>query len=157
MSIPALGRYLAEFKNPETERAYRQASLTDALGLGRAALWIGGGVALLLGVNDVTVLGWTPAAALLIILRLCVALVSALLLLRFRRPITPAQFDRAMLAWAWMLQVYSGIAEVTRPANFTPGQADPAEPSCSTCWSSCRCACGGGWSARWAAPSPSCA
>ena len=122
MSIPALGRYLAEFKDPDTERAYRQASLADALGLGRAALWIGGGVALLLSVNDVTVLGWTPAAALLIILRLGVALVSGLLLLRFRRPITPAQFDRAMLAWAWMLQVYSGIAEVTRPANFTPAK-----------------------------------
>jgi len=116
----ALSRYLAEFEDAETERAYRLASLPDSLGMGRAALWIGGGVGLLLGINDITVLGWNRAAALLIALRFGFAVASALLLLRFRRPISPELFDRAMLIWAWLLQVYTGIAEVTRPANFAP-------------------------------------
>ena len=56
MSNPALSRYLAEFEEPATERAYRLAALPDSLGMGRAALWIGGGVGLLLGINDLTVL-----------------------------------------------------------------------------------------------------
>jgi len=118
----ALSRYLAEFEDAETERAYRLASLPDSLGMGRAALWIGGGVGLLLGINDITVLGWNRAAALLIALRFGFAVASALLLLRFRRPISPELFDRAMLIWAWLLQVYTGIAEVTRPANFAPAR-----------------------------------
>jgi signal transduction histidine kinase/CheY-like chemotaxis protein len=118
----ALSRYLAEFEDAETERAYRLASLPDSLGMARAALWIGGGVGLLLGINDLTVLGWSRAAALLIALRFGFAGASALLLLRFRRPISPELFDRAMLIWAWMLQVYTGIAEVTRPANFAPAR-----------------------------------
>jgi len=117
-----LSRYLAEFEDAETERAYRLASLPDSLGMARAALWIGGGVGLLLGINDITVLGWNRAAALLIALRFGFAVASALLLLRFRRPISPELFDRAMLIWAWVLQVYTGIAEVTRPANFAPAR-----------------------------------
>ncbi len=122
LSNPALSRYLAEFEDPATEDGYRLAALPDSLGMGRAALWIGGGVGLLLGINDVSVLGWSRAAALLIALRVVFAVGSALLLLRFRRPISPAQFDRAMLLWAWALQVYTGIAEVTRPANFAPAR-----------------------------------
>ena len=122
MRNDALSRYLAEFEDAETERAYRLASLPDSLGMARAALWIGGGVGLLLGINDLTVLGWSRAAALLIALRFGFAGASALLLLRFRRPISPELFDRAMLIWAWMLQVYTGIAEVTRPANFAPAR-----------------------------------
>ena len=122
MSNPALSRYLAEFEDPEIERAYRLAALPDSLGVGRAALWIAGGVGLLLGINDVTVLGWTRAAAALLALRFGFAIISVALLFRFRRPITPEQFDRAMLAWAWLLQIYTGIAEVTRPANFAPAR-----------------------------------
>ena len=122
LSNPALSRYLAEFEDPETERAYRLAALPDSLGMGQAALWIGGGVGLLLGINDVTVLGWSRAAALLFALRFGFAVASALLLLRFRRPISPELFDRAMLIWAWTLQLYTAIAEVTRPANFAPAR-----------------------------------
>jgi signal transduction histidine kinase/CheY-like chemotaxis protein len=122
LSNPTLRRYLAEFEDPATERAYRLAALPDSLGMGRAALWIGGGVGLLLGINDISVLGWSRAAALLIVFRFGFALVSMLLLLRFRRPISPELFDRAMLVWAWTLQLYTAIAEVTRPANFAPAR-----------------------------------
>jgi len=113
-----LRRFIPEFANLETERAYRLWTLPETHLRARVVVWVGCFIVPMFLINDYLLLGIGATFYLLLAVRLMVSGYGIWFATTTGADITPSGLDRRLLIWFVGLLILNVLSSTSRPSGF---------------------------------------